>query len=733
MLNEAGASRPFPAAGGVHRTLHDQASREHDEEQALFNMDLRALWALVMRERVVIVAIMVACLALGVVSLLVMPRIYTAEATVQVDQQVAKVLGTEENEPLAAGIDAERFLQTQIDVMNSRMMAERVSNTLGLAANDDFLTAMGVSTTFRPGGENRQERVLNVLQKNLVVELKHNSRVVSIGFLSRSPALSARVANTYADKIIENNIQRKFSTSDYSRKFLGDQLAIAKDRLEISERTLIAYARSAKLIDASAGIASGGLKGEAPANGPRSLVTANLVDINERLAAAEALSLQTQQRWEQARQTPLMSLPEVLSNDAVMRLLEKRAELYGELNELLARLKPDHPTVIQSKAQLSQIDSQLKTLAESIRASINNQYVVAARQRDALAGQVAGLKSETLSEQDRSIKYNILNREVDTNRQLYESLLQRFKEVTAQAGVASNNITLVDRAEEPRKQTSPRVTTNMGLALIIGVIGSVLFVLAREQIHNVLRDPHDVEQRFHSVLLGVVPQIKDGEIVDTLDNPKSSVSEAYHSVRNAVQLSGTGGIPGSIVITSSAKSEGKSFTSYALARDFASIGKRVLLVDADLRRPSLHTYFGRDMPKKGLSTVLAGMDTLDAVKQETAHANLTFLPSGALPPNPAALFAGTALQQLLAQAGESYDLVLLDAPPVLALADAPVLASSAAATIFVMEASRAKVAIIRRALGRLHDSGANLLGCVVTKFNSAREGYVYYSDDYYSY
>ena len=709
------------------RHLMERHLDQHgDDMTGLFAFDVHALWTTIMRQKFAIAAIMGAALALGVISLLVTARIYEAHSSVKIDQQVAKVLGTEENEPLASGIYAERFLQTEIDIMNSRMLAQRVAQGLGLMAKDDFLTQMGVSTLFRDKGETRQERILNTLQKNLVTELKRNSRIVVIGFRSRDPALAARVANAYADEFIKNNVQKKFQTSDYSLRFLKEQLTVAKGRLETSEKDLIAYARSSHLIDASAGA-----KGQGATTGPKSLVTANLVELNDRFAAAEALSSQAQQRWEQANHAPLMTLPEVLSNDAVSKLLARRAELDGSLNEMLARLKPDHPSVIQAKAQLTQIDQQIRTLAESIRSSIFNQYAVAARQRNALAGQVANLKTETLSEQDRSIRYNILNREVDTNRQLYESLLQRFKEVSSQSGVASNNITLVDNAEPPVKHSFPKTTTNMGLALSLGILLSWLYLLLSERINNVLREPHDVETRFGVPLLGVVPKDHEVEVRKALDNPKSPVSEAYHSIRNSLQLSYTGGMPKTLVVTSSAKSEGKSTTCYALAHDFASIGKRVLLVDADLRRPSLHTFFDIERTDEGLSSVLAGICAPEAAIVESKIPNISFLPAGPLAPNPAALFAGDMLRNLVEQMEQAYDLILLDAPPVLALADAPTLAIIGGGTIFVTEADSTNFVVGKRALARLSDVGANIVGCIVTKFrNHNKNNSYYYSYSY---
>jgi succinoglycan biosynthesis transport protein ExoP len=726
----------FPRDHGPSSYAHDHPvpnmsasdRGEDDDGDQSAAIDLRAVWGVVYRNRYMMLIILIATVLLGVMSVILMPRVYQARSSVQIDQQVAKVLGTEDTQPSVSDSDADRFLQTQVDVINSRSMARRVSDSLGLAANDGFLEMMGGRKP-KPlaAGEKRADVILDTLQRNLEVDLKRNSRVVGIQFKSRDPELAARIADSYAKNLIEGNIQRKFSTSAYSRQFLQSQLAIAKNRLEASERALIAYSRSARLIDASSGAKQNG-----QSDGPRSLVTANLVQLNESYAAAESARVQAQQRWEQARGSSLMSLPEVLSNPAIQDLLQKRADLNAQLNEVRKRLKPDHPTVIQSAAQIGELNAQLNAISASIRESIRNQYLTAERQQRALAARVSSLKGATLNEQDRGVQYNILRREVDTNRQLYESLLQRFKEVSAEAGVTTNNISMVDTAEAPRRPVSPRPFVNMALALVVGLFLAGFYAFGRERLDDSIRDPRDVETKLHLPLLGVVPEQEDGAPLKALEDAKSELSEAYHSIRTSIELSSNLGLPRSLLITSSRMAEGKSTTSYALARDFASVGRRVLLIDADLRRPSLHTLMEVPQQKHGLSTVLARVSSAEESIMRTGIENLAFLPSGPLPPDPANLFAGSAVELLIEQFADTYDVIILDGPPVLALADATALAFSAQATILVAEAGGAHFGQARNAVTRLTRARGHLIGCIVTKYNSKRAGYSA-SENYYRY
>ncbi|PBN41946.1 exopolysaccharide biosynthesis protein [Sphingobium sp. D43FB] len=692
-------------------------------------IDLRAIWATIYRNRFVMGLILAGCIALGILSILIMPRVYEARSSVQIDQQIAKVLGTEDDQTMIGGADADRFLQTQVDIVKSRSMAKKVSDSLGLAANDRFLEQMGVGAVLGDKRGKREETVLDTLQRNLDVDLKRNSRVVGILFRSREPALADRIANSYAENVISGNIQRKYSTSAYSRNFLEKQLGLAKGRLEASERSLIGYARSAQLIDASSGA-----KQNWEASGPRSLVTANLVQLNESYAAAATARSQARERWEQARGAALMTLPEVLANDGMQRLLQRRAELNADFSQLRQRLTPEHPTVSQVGAQVAELEQQIRGFAESIRNSIRNQYLTTERQYTALAAQVATLKGATLAEQDRSVQYNILQREVDTNRQLYESLLQRFKEVSAEAGIATNNISMVDLAETPRRPISPRPLINLALATLSGLCLALVYAFARERLDDAIRNPEDVESKLHMPLLGVVPEVESSTPVEDLQDSKSEITEAYNSIRTAIELSSNQGLFKSVLVSSSSKGEGKSTTSYALARGFAMVGRKVLLIDADLRRPSLHKFLNVRQSDKGLSTLLARSSTaLESIlPMGMGMANAFFMPSGPLPPDPANLFAGDAVETLLESLSADYDIIILDGPPVLALADATELTAAVQATIFVCAAGSAHFGQTRAAVTRLDRAHGNLIGAVVTKYNSRKTGYGPYSD-YYRY
>ncbi|HEY7005500.1 MAG TPA: polysaccharide biosynthesis tyrosine autokinase [Sphingomicrobium sp.] len=695
----------------------------YEPETATDLVDLRKIWSAIWRHRLLVTAIIAVSLALGVLALFLVHPTYRATSSVEIEDQAVKVLGTEDMQQ-STNPDTDRLLQTQIDILKSRALAERVADALNLAGNDRFLAAQGV----KPKAPIRREQVIQALRDNLVVTLPRQSRVVPIAFDSGSATLAATISNSYAENLIAGNLQRHYDTSTYSKDFLQNQLTLTKARLEQSERALLAYARSAGIVDPTAGAEPGD-----PSNGaPHSLTSANLIDLNQSLAAARATRIQAQGRWQQASGTPLMSLPDVLANPAINQMAQKRAELEAQYQEDLQHRKPEHPVVQQEAAALKALDLQMNALATSIRNSIRNQYETAQSQESQLASTVNRLKGATLSEQALGIRYNILKREVDTNRQLYDGLLQRYKEVSAEAGVTSNNISVIDRAEAPLLPVSPNPKVNILLSLIAGLVIALATVAALETFHDGVRGPDEVEQRFGAPLLGVIPRLK-GPAQAQLADLSSPISEAYQTVRASVELSSENGTPRTLLVTSSREGEGKSTTALAMARDSAASGRRVLLIDADMRRPSIHTLV-KVQRTPGLSNMLTQQLPASSVIYPTETEGLFVMPAGPKPPSPADLLGGAGFRALLTYLKQEFDQIIIDSPPVLGLADAPRLASIADGTLVVMEANRSHRGAITAAMRRLSAARAKIIGAVLVKFDPKKaDSGTTYMLDYYSY
>lgn len=705
------------------------------EESWLFSgtqIDLEGVRLALMRNRWFVVAICCAGLLLGLsVTLLTTPT-YRAEASLQIDQQASRVLDAPDVEPVQAVQDADRFLQTQTEILRSRTLAIRVAETLGLFKDRAFLDAMRVKWKgSAPGQADAEvalrERVLATLREHLNVTLPDGSRIARVTFDSPDPALAAKIANAFADAMIASNLSRRFDTSGYARQFLREQLQQAKERLEESERSMVAYARSTGIIDTDA-IKSANQQ----TNSTPSLIGASLVEANDALSQARARRIDAEQFWRNAQAAPVMNLPDVLSNPVVQTMMERRAELDASYAEQSQRRQSDHPDLIRLRGQIAALDQRLAGLAANIRDSIRNRFLTAELQERQMQAEVDRLKGATLTEQDRSIRYTILRREVRTNRELYDDLLQRFRQVSTAAGVSSNNIAIVDAASTPGRPVAPQLGVNLGLALLGSLIVALGFVYLRENLDDAVGSVEQTERKLGITGLGMVPRLEAGLVFrEELERPHSPLSEAIHAIRSTVELSDSAGPPRTTFVTSCGKGEGKTSIAYALARDFAQTGRRVLLIDADMRRPSMHKLFGLEN-RNGLVDLLRREAEIADVVHPTPILNLAFIATGGSAANPAELLAMGTLPWLVGQFEEQYDLVLFDGPPVLGLADAPSIAAHVDATLFVVDSSKVNRRTIRAALRRLRLSRAALRGIILNRVEVQAFGYGY-GYAYYNY
>lgn len=732
-------NRPDTSAqgnGSSHRAarpIDDRFEPGYDDE-GLITIDLEAIWAAIYRSRFWIAGIVLGCVLLGIVVTILSTPIYRAQATVQIDQEAAKVLGTEDSEASAAIADSDRFLQTQLDIIRSRALAISVAEDLLLFNNPQFLEQMevdpdSIESSVLPPAEARRELVLQTLEENMSVSLPFDSRIATISFDSPDGNLSARIANSFAENYIRNNLQRRFDTSSYAREFLQEQLQEAAVRLAESEREALEYARRTRVIDASNAADENGNG----ATNPRSLVTATLVQLNRDYANALSRRIGAQQAWETAREIDPINLPQALNNLAVQNLLEERAKVQAEYEQELQRRKEEFPSVKQAKARLDELDRQINAIATSIQQTIKANYEIALEQERALERQIADLKTQTLDEQERSVQLGILQRQIANDRQLYDLLLSRFNELNAEAGVQANNVSIVDRATRPVKPIRPNIPLNLALSLLLGLGLAGLFVFGREQFFDMLRTPDDVTRKLNLPLLGASPRVEEGESVQELVlDPKTEVSEHYASLRASLILATSHGLPRTLTFTSAVQGEGKSSSCFATAVALSRIGKRVLVIDLDLRRPNQHNMFGISNDK-GMSDLLTGNAEVSEVTHHSEHRGVDFISSGGIPPNPTDLLASPALREVLEELSKGYDTVLIDSPPTLGLADAIEIASVAEGCLFVTEAGRNRAKAVRGSIARLEAGGGHVLGVLMTKFDARSAGYSYsygYSYEY---
>jgi polysaccharide biosynthesis transport protein len=702
---------------------------------------IRKYWRIFYKNRWVIVAAVGFCLALALIVSMLTQREYSAATRIQVARQAPKVVDMEQVDDEQSGTTSIEFYQTQYALLKSRSLSEAVVRDLGLENDYLYLANYQKSKTDDIAAlpvSQRMELATTMVNRNTAVTPVRGSSIIDIEFSAPNPALASRAANSIAENFIESNLARRFEAAAYAREFLQNRLNQIRGKLEDSERKAVAYAQQQGLINIKTGTADNPTE--------QSLIASQLSELSTQLTAARATRSAAEAQYRSGNSGSVAA--QSLTSTTVNELHSQRAELLGQLSKLQSDFGPQYPPVVALRSQIAEIDKQIAAEQSRVSSSVNQDLAgkfqqALATERD-LQAKVDGLKTELLGEQSRSIQFNILQRDVDTNRALYEALLQRFKEVGIAGGIGTNNVSIVDRALQPRSPSSPNIPLNLALGLLLGLIIGGVAALVLEQLAESVILPAEFQRKLRIPLLGSTPASKTSvttsklipskllpsrspktaDVGKDLTNRQSELSEAYFSVLTAVQFSTANGAPRTIAITSSQAQEGKSTSALALARGLASLGSRVLLVDSDLRNPSLHRSFGTDHGK-GLSDVLTGHATLTEVVRETGVRGLSIVTSGKIPPNPAELLAGEGLSRMMKAASEAFDHVLFDSPPVLGLADAPLIARACEGTVFVIEAGRTRSSQARHALDRLMSVRAHILGAVLTKLDSKSSGYGY--------
>ncbi len=689
------------------------------------------------RRKWIILSIAGTVLALGTIRTLMMTPLYTSTVRIQIDRNAAKIVEGGSVTPMDSDHWNNDFLRTQYELLQSRSLAERVVKSTDLVTDDDFFkphsfSVLGALTSAFSGPEpqkadgqseraKRTASAVTTVMGSRAVRPIPGSRLVEIAYSDPSPPRAQKIAAAYAEAYIASNLDKRFEANAYAKTFLEDQIKQLKVRTEASEKTLIEFGEKERILEL---------------NDKTSIVETNLAAANTALGNLISERVKNEQLWKQVEDAKGVDLPQLLSNGVIDGLRTKRNELVTDYQEKLETFKPGYPAMIQISNKIAEIDRQLAREIKTIRGALKAAYDSSLNQETEIRQRIETLKTEALDLQKRSIQYNTLKREVETNRGLYNGLLQRYKEVDVAGGVGANNVFIVDRADLPDAPTSPRVTRAFLLSLLLGLGLGAGAAALMEIFDDVILSMEDVERVAGLSTLGVIPKAANNNAEAELSDPRSGLAEAYRSLCTSLQFTTERGLPRSIAITSGGPGEGKSLTSFAICQHFARMGLKVLLVDADLRNPSIHKKLQLDN-SIGLSNYLIGACAPPEAFQKTDLPNLAVMCSGPLPPNAADLLAGARLVELLTVGLEVFDLVVLDGPPVLGLADAVLLSNAAEATIFVVGAGIARRASVSGALRRLEHSKSPIIGCVLTWFDARSAGYGYgygaYGSGNYSY
>jgi len=691
------------------------------QETAGFN--LREYWRILNKRKWLIGSIISTFLIVGWLQVLMAIPIYTSTTRIQVDSNVGKIVEGGNLEPTEYN-DYE-FLRTQYELLQSHSLAERVVSMARLGEDANFLKprqfsilgmfrgadkALQAEKQLHGSSAERERAAAAIVLRNRSVRPVSGSRLIDITYSDPSPYDAMRIAASFAEAFIASNLDKRFQANSYAKAFLEDQVTQLKLRLEQSEKVLLDFAQKEQIV---------------ATQDKASIAETNLASASAALGSIIADRIKNEELWRQVQNSTAINLPQLLTNNVVDGLRAKRNQLVTEFQEKSETFQPSYPSQVQITNKIKEIDRQLASEVRTIQSSLKGTYESSLSQEKEMMKRIETLRAAVLDLQKRSIEYNILKREVDTNRTLYEGLLQRFKEVDIAGGAGVNRVYIVDKAELPSAPSSPVLSRALGLALVLGIAAALSTAFILEFLDDCIHSPEEWERLSGLATLGIIPKIQPPSTVEAeFDDVRSGIAEAYRSLCTALQFSTEAGLPKTICVTSSASSEGKSVTALAISRQFSMMGLNVLLIDGDLRNSSLHKKLGVEN-NIGLSNYLTGSCTPPEAIKRTIHKNLFFMSSGPLPPNAADLLVGSRLLSLLARGLEVFDLVVIDGPPVLGLADAPLLSAAVNATVFVVAAGQTRIGPTRIALKRLEASRTPIIGAVVTKFDAKTATYGY--------
>ena len=645
-------------------------------------------------------------LAAAIVVTLLTTPMYRAWVTLEANPPTVEILD-ENSRPGSSSVGTWDFIATQVGLLSSRTLAERVAQDLNLAAREDVVGSGGDASS-------RLKTATAVVAGGLSVEAPEEGQLIRFSYSSPSPQLAAEIANGIAENFIGTGLQRRYEASTYARTFLQQQIAKTRRDLERNEKQLVAYAQAQGIINT--GSDKNGEEGQGG-----SLQSSTLVALNNALGEATARRMQAEAAY---RQASLAGSSDASTGTAALR--STKAGLEAEYQEKRILMKPDHPEMQSLRSRINELDRQIASersqVAGGRSSSLLAEYRAAASAERALQARVAQLKGSVLDLRGRSIQYNILQRELDTNRGLYDALLQRYKEVGVAAGIGTTPVSIVDRAEVPGGPYKPNMLFNLLAGLAAGLAVGLGAAMVLEIMNDTIKTRDDVRMKLGLACLGAIPKRRGkGSLIEDFNDPASPVSEAYSAVLAGLRFTTTAGAPRTMLITSSRASEGKSSSALALAQNSARRGARVLLIDADLRRPS----FKVENRKVGLTKLLTNDEPIGDHVLRTEVESLSLLPCGPVPPNPADLLSSGRFKDILRQAEAQYDTVIVDGPPMLGLADASLLAAACGYVLMVIESGKTRTRAAREAIERIEAADSHIVGVTLTKSTEDSSYYGY--------
>jgi capsular exopolysaccharide synthesis family protein len=678
--------------------------------------------------------------AVGIASLRQTP-VYQSRGSIAINRPDANLVNFKDSVPVMDYYDPSD-LDTEVRILQSDLLALQVIRQLNLDHRSDsqpnlVADPMQIDSSHISG-------LLGSFKSNLKVSLVPNTRIIEIQYRSTDPQQSAAVVNTLANTYIEQNFKTKFESTMQASDWLSKQLVDLQMKVETSQEKLVRYQKEHEIVGTDE---------------KQNIIMSKLDELNKELTDAESDRMQKEAVYQLAQSNDPDALAAAISSDSgqgtnssVGALLEKlhqqEADLKIQIAELNIQFGPAYPKVAQLNGQLKEIDRQYQAETKKAVERLRGQFLAASQRESMLRDALEKQKQEANKLNESAIEYSLLKRDVDSNRQLYEGLLEKMKEAGVTAGLKSNNFRIVDAARVPTAPVEPDIPRNLAFALVLGVTSGIGLAFLLESMDNTVRTTEQAQVISALPSLGMIPlssrrgsygnghrrlslaeqsgSSKEAVEIVTQVRPQSQMAESYRALRTSLLLSSLGAPPKIIMVTSARPQEGKTTTSINSAIVLAQKGTRVLLVDADLRRPSVHKSLGMG-PRSGLSNVLTGSATLEqTITASPILPNLYVLAAGSPPPNPAELLASSNMKDVLAELRDKYDHIVIDTPPTLSVTDAVVLSPRVDSIILVIRSGKTTKQALRRARDILMQVNAHVSGVLLNAVDLNSPDYYYY-------
>jgi capsular exopolysaccharide synthesis family protein len=682
------------ASASYLNTLYPEALLEPNQ-----GLNIREFWHVIVRNRNILGLITLLALFTALIISLLMKPVYRASTTIQIERPSTAVVdvvldpSTRRNE--------KDFWQTQIQLLQSRTLASNVITKLGIKAL--FTSPPKFLASLRSDPPTAEATFL----KGLSIEPLNNSQLIMIHYESGDKELAARIVNSIAETYIQSGLERQLNTATSTQTFLEKQKELIKQRLRESEAALDKYAHEHKIVELDDSFTT---------------ETHHLEKIAYAVAEAEKISVDFEVQLKQFASSNNLELPQVKT------LAQKLRQLETHYQQKKERYGVDSKSAKKINVKIERIRGEISIKLEAYQAVIQGRYDKAKQHEDNLRERLTTLQNRSIDQQGKTHTYQALKKEVISNQASYQNLLDRIKDVSVVGGLDTNNISIVDSAVIPHKKFKPNLKTNLMLGTLMGFLFGLAFIFLREFMDDSIKSTEELEKLTQLPMFGVIPELKgrDNSVIaqQLITEPSSHIAEAIRSLRTSLSFSTAEGAPKILCLTSSVAGEGKTSIATNLAISYALAGENVLLIDADLRNPTVDRLLKLDN-RVGLSNLLSGQNNQQEVILNTSVTNLHVLNSGPLPIDPVELLSSNMMKQLLEKCADRYDRILIDSPPVLGLADALILSNLADATLLVIHAEATGKEAIRTSLKRLRQTHGYVLGTLMNQVSEMGASYAY--------